>query len=440
MKDFRCTVTEERDIKGVKRMNTICQKLMQICFKSNNKKWKENCACVIKAVKNRSGSSLVGVVILSIVMSFTATGLLIVASNGMQDEAIFYDNDRAFLAAESGLYMGAAWLKDDDVRASFDPLADGAIIEDVLPDMMVNGFDVQVDITRTENGALVSSTAISNGKIGFNKVISQEVAFGVIPFDTLAFDHAMFSDNWLEAKAAGTVADDTGARGSIHSNSTIDFALKKNETINANVSSTVSVTIDGKSGSEVLGHVRAPTITGKTYISGSWSEETVDIIPFPDIDLTPWYDEALANGQVYDDARDVPNPCNPPGGIVWVKGDANIDITINGTLILEGVTGKEIIFSGNATAPNGGFAVACVNGNLKNHGDVDGLVYVKNGNFHMNSNTPIVGQILVKGSLYCNGTADFTFKKCIPAAPGGGDWDSNADFIPGSWKEINVTI
>jgi len=393
----------------------------------------------ISHLNRQDGSALIGAVALALVMAISGLGYLYLSINTARADLVERDESRAFWAAESGMLLGAKWLKDSANAYAAKRLSPGSSMDNIIPNYMQNGYNVEVNIIRKNIGVAIQSTALCSNDLGFKKRITRDaITSSGAPFDTLAFNHAMFSDGTLTGKAAGTICDAAGATSSIHSNNAVDFDLKKDETVNANVSSTVSVSISGKSGSEVQGHVCAPTITGKTYITGSWSEETVSHIPFPDIDLTPWYNVASANGQVYNSINDVPDPCNPPGGVVWVKGGGTVNnITINGSLIMEG---EGVTFHATVNAPVGGFALACLSGEIKvNAGaTINGLIYAKNGNFHLNGHSNICGQVLAKGTILANGTGDFTYSKGVPIIPGGGGGNSFA-LVTGSWQEINVT-
>lgn len=60
---------------------------------------------------NKKGSALIGAIALAAILTITATAFLHVASNASINEALSMDNDQAFFAAESGLLLGARWLR-----------------------------------------------------------------------------------------------------------------------------------------------------------------------------------------------------------------------------------------------------------------------------------------------------------------------------------------
>ncbi|MBD3321342.1 MAG: hypothetical protein GF350_09640 [Chitinivibrionales bacterium] len=71
-------------------------------------------------LKNSSASAMVGVVSLIIIMAFGATALLQVATTSSLNEAESFRDTQAFLAAESGLLLGAGFAKfENDVDTEF---------------------------------------------------------------------------------------------------------------------------------------------------------------------------------------------------------------------------------------------------------------------------------------------------------------------------------
>ncbi|MBN1306858.1 MAG: hypothetical protein JXA18_03005 [Chitinispirillaceae bacterium] len=65
---------------------------------------------LFKALRNDRGSVLVGTVAFAIIMAIAGSGLLMLAANSVSREQEALDDDRALLAAESGLQVGLRWL------------------------------------------------------------------------------------------------------------------------------------------------------------------------------------------------------------------------------------------------------------------------------------------------------------------------------------------
>jgi Tfp pilus assembly protein PilX len=60
---------------------------------------------------NNRGSALISAVALAILMALTGAGFMLLTTNGLNNESALLQNDKAFQAAESGVWMGARWLR-----------------------------------------------------------------------------------------------------------------------------------------------------------------------------------------------------------------------------------------------------------------------------------------------------------------------------------------
>ncbi|MBN2189412.1 MAG: hypothetical protein JW699_08150 [Chitinispirillaceae bacterium] len=96
-------------------------------------------------LKDQCGSVLVGTVALSIIMAIAGIGFLQVATISVNNDTEALENDLAFHAAESGIWVGARWL-----RGYTDFLALTANSPDIGPfgatPISINGRDVYVTI------------------------------------------------------------------------------------------------------------------------------------------------------------------------------------------------------------------------------------------------------------------------------------------------------
>ena len=163
-------------------------------------------------------------------------------------------------------------------------------------------------------------------------------------------------------------------------------------------------------------------------------------MPIPEIDLTPWYEEAYANGEVHE-GFSISSSYTPNGGILWVNGDVHLSggpgTTFNGQIIATG----NVAISGqvNINAPEGGFAIACQDGDIQitTSGTIRGLVYCKTGDYKQTANGNLEGQIIVKGCIEKGGNSDVVvFGRCVPIIPGGGG--IHGKLVAGTWQEANV--
>ncbi len=118
-----------------------------------------------KALKSKSGSALVGVLALSIIMAIGALGYSGVTRTTINHEYQAYGDSRAFLAAEAGLLIGTAWLKN---QANWDQTIAGSGITDLLSTIspeqknVYPDFNVVITLETINDSIKVISTAASD--------------------------------------------------------------------------------------------------------------------------------------------------------------------------------------------------------------------------------------------------------------------------------------
>jgi cytoskeletal protein CcmA (bactofilin family) len=387
-----------------------------------------------KIAKNEKGSALIGVLTLAVVMAVASVSYLQVSASIAKNRIVQLHDIRAFQAAEAGMMLGVRWLaKSDNCEEAADLFA-GYRIEDVVPGFSLDGVSVQVDIVRTSCCIRVEATANSASTIGYNKIIMQDVfpICGGIPFDTTAFDYAIVCGGDFDFRGCGSIT--SGAQ--LHANGEVD--VNGSARANLDVSSSVKFLIGNRT---LDGSVTAPAfdIHKKAVITGEITMASVDEVAIPDIDLYPWYEVALENGEVHNGFSSS-SSCTPEGGVLWVNGDVQLSggpgTTFTGMIIATG----NVHISGqvNVVAPADGFAIASRDGDITitTSGTIDGLIYAKSGNYSQTANGNAQGQLIIKGNIRKGGSSDIVaFRKSIPTVPGGGD---SVERIMGSWKESNV--
>jgi hypothetical protein len=181
------------------------------------------------------GSVLIGVIGLAIVMAIAALGYLQLSATTANGEITELHESRAFWAAEGGMLLGAQWLNDSGNVVSVSDLWAGESMDDILPDFALNGYDVDVDIIRTAGGATIRSTVPSHAVLGYDKVVSQNVAlcgsdqtfpFAVAAFakTSIAFTGNGHTDSYNSDSGAygGSNVD---SKGSISTNGTASGAI-----------------------------------------------------------------------------------------------------------------------------------------------------------------------------------------------------------------------
>jgi hypothetical protein len=100
-----------------------------------------------RAIKNNRGSILVGVVALAVFMAIAGIGFLQVTTTSVNNETAALENDKAFNAAESGIWVGARWLRGYNGFTALTAASNGL---DIGPfgntPISINGMDVYVKI------------------------------------------------------------------------------------------------------------------------------------------------------------------------------------------------------------------------------------------------------------------------------------------------------
>lgn len=399
---------------------------------------------LMRVASNSCGSALVGVAALAIVLSIAAAGLIMVATSASRNETLALNDTRAFLAAESGMLLGAKWINNTtNWQQEVEPLDPDDKKTNIVPNLKVNNMDVQVDIQRTSLGVLIISWAKSSSLIGYDKEVSQDATPYDSIFPPLVFDKAIICDQEFDFNGCGSIVGAENVAVNIHSNEKIDLIGNINVTKKVNITSYVEIaaTSGNMTFDDAFG--QAPTITTKAqdvFGDGNYVEGDVDYIPIPDIDLTPWFYKALADGEVYNGYTLNAGSYTPPGGIIWVNGDVSLggQSTFNGTII---ATGNVSLAGGaNVNGPNNDFAIASIGGNVthNSNGKIYGLVYAKIGKFALTGNGAFEGQVIAKLEIDIGGTPDaIVYPMTTPTIPDTDD-PGGCLLVTGSWWEKNI--
>jgi hypothetical protein len=177
---------------------------------------------------------------------------------------------------------------------------------------------------------------------------------------------------------------------------------------------------EGNGGGTIYGTVRAPVIN----FAGTITERRVEAVPvmaMPTLDLTAYYNTAVANGQVYGSAT-ISSKLNwgaIPGGVRWYNGTLTIknngSVTYTGCVIATG----NITVQGGCTTTRAGSLPSLISrdGTITFNGtqQTTGLIYSK-GDVTFNGSGYHNGTLIVGGNLTFNGAADvdFGYLYCSP--------------------------
>jgi hypothetical protein len=198
--------------------------------------------------------------------------------------------------------------------------------------------------------------------------------------------------------------------------------------LTANVESCNSIQLVGQASIRGIG--RSPLINAPAGNISTARIESVPLVSIPNIDLTPYYNVALANGQVYGSGKALSGTVTPPGGVMWVNGnmsfgngtyngcfistsDIELKTTGNGTITITNSTGYPVLASRDSSI---------VIKQAKTF-TFKGLIYAKTGNFDKQGNGDVNGNgaIIAAGNVTKNGGwSGFIYSDPTPVTPGSG--------------------
>jgi hypothetical protein len=240
------------------------------------------------------------------------------------------------------------------------------------------------------------------------------------PIDGDAFDYAIVCGGSFRFAGCGSISS-TNGRTRIHSNGELTIAGDAQADVDLSSSAKIKV----KSPKDIDGSLTAPVLDvhHKANIADGESEEPVAQVEIPEIDLTPWANYAQDNGTYFDQGSWTPpsHPYTPPGGVVYVTGDASITHDFNGTIIANG----KVKLSGQADInAEGTFAVVSRDGKVDNtsSGTIKGTIYCMTGDYKQTANGRHEGQLIVAGDISKGGNSDVVvFKQALLTPPGDDD-------------------
>lgn len=355
--------------------------------------------------RRRDGSGF----ITTVIVTFMVTGLLSVVVRGSAHRAFMAqklaDRTRAQAIAEAGVSRAYALLAQDfDLRtndAAFPPTEYGG-----------GCYDVTV-IAIGEDLAVIQSTA-EHDSTEETAILDVRWQGGSASEGGPAYECAILAAGQISWTGCGVFTGDSR----VHGNGL--FKQAGSGELNAWVTSSDEVTLNGNSG-EIDGDVTAPDVSGKTSkVTGTITETAVDEIAIPQIDLVPYYNEALAHGEVYEGDRTISGSFSPAGGIMWVNG--NLQISGSGNLTGCFIATGDIHVSGSGThAKMSGYpGFVSRDGSIKFSGSStrEGLVYARIGSVEITGSGSLTGSIICGGDFKKAGCSTIVnYVDSTPVAP-----------------------
>jgi hypothetical protein len=209
----------------------------------------------------------------------------------------------------------------------------------------------------------------------------------------------------------------------------------------ANVSSCMGISLVGNA--TITGIGKAPSISGSNI--GQPIVTNVPTVTIPNIDLTPYYNTALSNNQVFASGKSLSGTVTPNGGVMWVNGSMSFgNGTYNGCFIATGAIELK-------TTGNGNIALNKVNRYpvlASRDGTItvkqaktlylNGLIYCKTGSFDKQGNGDVLGSgaIIAAGNVSKNGGwSGMLYSDPTPVPPGGSLAASTDKVIITAWQD-----
>ena len=354
---------------------------------------------------NRDGGAMLVVLTLTMVVSGL---LLLMEKNAMQ---------RAFMANRLTAHIRASAIAETGATEAYAALASNfglASNDTAFPAVEYDGgtYDVTVLLVDEVN-ASITSVGDFNGILETVTLdVRKEDSSLFAPED--AYTYAVFADG---AMAWTGVADVSGG-APVHANG--QFTQSGSGDLNTDVSSSVGVHLNGNSG-EINGDVTAPTVSGNTgKVTGTITEEAVPTIGMPEIDLAPYYNEALANGEVYDGDQTISSSFSPSGGVMWVNGDLHLSGsgTFTGCFIATG----DLMMSGSPDHTKvdeyPGFMSRDGDIKVTGSGSYEGLLYARIGDVEITGAGSVAGSVMAGGTFKKTSIlTSINYVESVPVAP-----------------------
>jgi hypothetical protein len=222
-----------------------------------------------------------------------------------------------------------------------------------------------------------------------------------------------------KAIAAGGSGDFSG-NGTVYSPIELDIHVNDKVIVNGNIdidniniASATEIDLKNKT---LNGSATSPIISSSGTATDGKYVEAVPPIYIPTINLTPYYNKAVASGSfvtALTSEYKITSDITPAGGILYVDGDVKIYANVTGTVI---ATGNITIVSGGVKETGSGIALATETGDIVNRstGESEGLVYSRTGSYYQNSVGTLTGQIIVGNDVSKTGGASLIFKESPP--------------------------
>lgn len=389
--------------------------------------------------ETRRGAALVTLMVVILIVSISGAAMVGFAKQQAASITRVRDYLKAQAYAEAGVNAAYNVIKTNFADAS-DPSKFPAV------SFGDGGYDVTVTVVGDDQASIVAVGQCGGATItvkadvkNMNPVQQNPSGPPVLPPDC-PWGYSVLVNGYITHNGAGTVFGKVHVNNYLTQNGSIEWGSDADPVV---VSCSGSRGFRGNGCVSIHGTIMAPKIriNGSQHVHQKLVQD-VATVPFPMLDLTPYYQIALANGQVFN-SQSVNGCVNwglIPGGVRWVDGT----FRQNGTLTYQGciIATCNITLNGSVTQTKYQQLPAIISrdGYVKVNGahQIHGLVYAK-GNCTWKGAGHIYGSILVGGNLTFNGSYgniyyDFSEPSPDPIGSGGGSSASDHCVIT-AWQQ-----
>lgn len=381
-------------------------------------------------IRNQSGSALIAVMGVVLLMALIAAGMVALGRQQVFTAERMRDYVKAQMIAEAGVNDAYNLMKTNFAARLDDanfPLKafDGGTYDATVTPVGTNKANIAAV------GVYRSATCYSKANIENIPLITTNG----LPPPTSPWAYGVFCNGYLSFNGSSTFRGSAHINNYFQGNGSVNWGSATNP-IYFECSGANGFSINGAS--TIIGTIRAPDINVHGTVSSA-IEGPVPTIAMPIIDLTPYYQTALANGQVFNSStiNNAQNWGTIPGGVRWYNG--NLTVNGGGSITYKGC----VIATGNMTLRGSTTQTQIANlpafisrdGSITMNGahTINGLVYA-GGNMTFNGSGSVAGALMAGGNMIFNGAASLVVNY-VYSNPSGAQAGSQDHVIITAWMD-----
>ncbi len=376
---------------------------------------------------NNKGSALIAVITLAIIMNIVFMAVYFTVSSSQKAAGNKRVSTVVLAIAEAGKEHALSLFRSGAITP------EASTTKTILSNITFSGGSYSVSYT---TDALVNKIILNTTASYAMAQCAIEVTIAVAgcfaPSDS-AYNYGIISGGSITWSGSGTC---DAVTANIHTNN--QFSTSGSSNFNCQLLSASAKILMSGSG-DIIGNVKTPILSksGSCKITGTTSLAAVANVTISAIDLTPYYNHALTNGQVFSGTKKINGSSNVtiPGGILWVNGDFEYSGsgTISGSIFATG--NIKISGSGDFIAASTYPAIVSRDGDLdmSGSGKVSGLIYTRVGQITKSGSGDVIGSIISGGEFKKSGSWNtLTYKNSAPIPPN----CTGTQYTEVSWREL----